>query len=370
MQINKETDNEERNIKIQETIKENYIFKNKPIYIIPIEKLRKELRNKIIKNDEIKDFYLTEDEKRIKVLEQDKKLIYKNSSFSDKRKNIIVLNEEYTSIDYEKDKTENYEKNYENHAKNKKSIFPININEIMNEVNSLEIQTYIKIDNKKINNNESEDNRNEQKDKSVSLDDSSLHKIDSSNNHNKDSESLENKFNTVRMNFYLKYNLYDTTLNLPIQENPSIPKKYKINEEKYAFLYPNEKIISYCITKTGYLNNEFNSTNEYDNDIQFDKNLGLYFCGKVIEIKTEKGSIEEKCAPNQFICKQCMEKSKKRYKIKNNYLINIYGRVATKNKGSYHCFGHFSCGNQIEDCIKKFSCKACKLIDLYSKYYF
>ena len=235
----------------------------------------------------------------------------------------------------------------------------------MNEVNSPEIQDYIKIDNQKINNN-----RNEQKDKSVSLDDSSLYKEDSSNSPNNDSEKREKEFNSVRMNFYLKHKLYDILQYQPMQEKPSIPQKYKINEEKYAFLYPNE-IISFCITKTGYLDNEIDNTkNEYNNDNQFDKRLGLYFCGKDIEIKTKESFIIEKCAPNQFICKQCMEKSKKRYKIKNKYLINIYGRVAKKNKGSYHCFGHFSCDNQIEDCIKKFSCKACKLIDLFSQYYF
>ena len=61
--------------------------------------------------------------------------------------------------------------------------------------------------------------------------------------------------------------------------------------------------------------------------------------------------------------------NKKRYNIKNNYLINIKGRVAKINKGSYHCFGHFLCGIQIEDCVSKFSCEACKMLDLYSSYY-
>ena len=63
-----------------------------------------------------------------------------------------------------------------------------------------------------------------------------------------------------------------------------------------------------------------------------------------------------------------MELNKKRYEIKSNYVINICGRVSKINKGSYHCFGHFLCGNQIEDCINKFSCKACKLIDEYNIY--
>ena len=64
-----------------------------------------------------------------------------------------------------------------------------------------------------------------------------------------------------------------------------------------------------------------------------------------------------------------MEINKKHYNIKKSYLINIYGRVAKINKGGYHCFGHFLLGNQIEQCISKFSCNGCKVLDLYSKYF-
>ena len=96
--------------------------------------------------------------------------------------------------------------------------------------------------------------------------------------------------------------------------------------------------------------------------------LGLYFCGKEIKIENEI----KKCAPNEFICKECMEINKKKYNLNGKYLININGRVAKINKGSYHCFGHFlygNNGNQIEDCISKFSCNACKLLDNYCNYY-
>ena len=64
-----------------------------------------------------------------------------------------------------------------------------------------------------------------------------------------------------------------------------------------------------------------------------------------------------------------MKNNKEIYNIKKNYLININGRVAKINKGKYHCFGHFLVGNQIEDCISKFTCKACKLLQIYSEYY-
>ena len=61
--------------------------------------------------------------------------------------------------------------------------------------------------------------------------------------------------------------------------------------------------------------------------------------------------------------------NKRKYNLKNSYLININGRVTKKNKGSYNCFGHFLLGNQIEDCISKFTCKACKMINYYFEYY-
>ena len=64
-----------------------------------------------------------------------------------------------------------------------------------------------------------------------------------------------------------------------------------------------------------------------------------------------------------------MKLNKEKYFIKNDYLININGRVTRINKGKYHCFGHFLVGNQIEDCINKFTCKACKMLNSIKDYY-
>ena len=61
--------------------------------------------------------------------------------------------------------------------------------------------------------------------------------------------------------------------------------------------------------------------------------------------------------------------NKRKYNLKDSYLININGRVTSMNKGSYHCFGHFLLNNQIEDCISKFTCNACKMINYYFEYY-
>ena len=181
----------------------------------------------------------------------------------------------------------------------------------------------------------------------------------------------ENKFNLVRSNFYLKNRLYDIPLNIEYNIC-NTPQKYKINDKYYAFLYPNDNI-TYCITLTAFLKtNEIiiNSKDEVNNKKNYLSLLGLYFCGEKIEIKKDNEIITKTCAPNEFICKKCMELNKKLYNIKNKYLININGRVTKINKGAYHCFGHFLCGNQIEDCIVKFTCKSCKIVNLLSEYYF
>ena len=62
--------------------------------------------------------------------------------------------------------------------------------------------------------------------------------------------------------------------------------------------------------------------------------------------------------------------NKQKYNLKKKYLININGRISKINKGSYHCFGNFLIGNQIEQCITKFSCNACKNLNINSEYYF
>ena len=181
-------------------------------------------------------------------------------------------------------------------------------------------------------------------------------------------KNTENKFNPVRSKFYNKYDLYDKPLNTG-KKIINFPPTYEIQENKYGFLLNNE-LKTYPITISGYISTKakYNDSDNTikDNESKYDESLGLFFCGTKINIKN--GSIKKVCASNEFMCNNCMDLNKKRYEIKNNYLININGRVTKINKGSYHCFGHFLCGNQIEDCINKFSCKACKLIDEYNIY--
>ena len=180
----------------------------------------------------------------------------------------------------------------------------------------------------------------------------------------------ENKFNSLRINYYLKNKLYDIQLHEDFN-NLKIPTKYIIKGEYFGFLYYND-LTTFCISISGFIKNGHNYqhllTEETINE-EFNDDYGLYFCKKNIEIESASEITNKKCSPNEFMCKNCMEKNKKMYHIKKKYLININGRVAKINKGSYHCFGHFLCGNQIEDCITKFTCEACKLLNLYSNYF-
>ena len=177
----------------------------------------------------------------------------------------------------------------------------------------------------------------------------------------------EKKFNSLRANFYLKHKLYD----ILFIKNSNYPPKYIINEKYYSFVYPNE-IISYSFVRSGFFEEE-NPKKDLTiinyNDTKYLDKYGLYFCTKNIEVKIGNDIYNKKCSPNEFICKKCMEINKKHYNLKKNYFINIYGRVSKINKESFHCFGHFLIGNQIEDCISKFSCKGCKFLDFFSKYY-
>ena len=203
------------------------------------------------------------------------------------------------------------------------------------------------------------------KDNSHFSNDISLNNImtDLPNSSGQDSQSIET-INSSNYSLEKREELFQQ------ESNIIIPEKYKINDRLSILLYPDDCKTFYFI-KSRKLGDE-KIINDLDNEetkfTKFDNSIGLYFCGKEIKIENEI----KKCAPNEFICKECMGVNKKKYNIKNDCLININGRVAKINKGNHHCFGHFLCGskgNQIEDCISLFSCKACKMLDYYSKYY-
>ena len=179
---------------------------------------------------------------------------------------------------------------------------------------------------------------------------------------------IEKKFNLARINHCLKNKLYDITLTQELI-NFNHPIKYKINDEYFSFVYPDE-LITFCITVSGFLfkNNMLDSDiicSEYK-ESKYNQILGVFFCGKTI--KLNENTIK-KCAPNEFICKNCVERNKKIYNLKDHYLINIYGRVSKKNKGVYHCFGNFLVNNKIEECLTSYVCKACSFLNSLSNYY-
>ncbi len=180
---------------------------------------------------------------------------------------------------------------------------------------------------------------------------------------------VERKFNSARISYCLKHKLYDITLS-PEFSNFNHPIKYKITAENFSFVYPSELIITFCITVSGFLfKNNMLVSDKIDSEYKeskFNQILGLFFCGK--NIKLNENTIK-KCAPNEFICKNCIEINKKIYNLKDNYLINIYGRISKKNKGVYHCFGNFLENGKIKECITSYVCKGCSFLNSFSNYY-
>ena len=191
------------------------------------------------------------------------------------------------------------------------------------------------------------------------------------NNSNLSLEEIKEKtFNAARVNYCLKNKIYDISLT-PEFLNFNHPPKYKINENYYAFVYPNEPT-TYLITISGFLFNDKIFKNFIDDktiDSKYNSKLGLYFSGNNIELKLENEIIFKKCSPNEFICKKCIQINKNIYNLNKNYYINIYGRVSKINKGRYHCFGHFMINDQIKECITNFCCKGCMQLNLYSEYF-
>ena len=170
--------------------------------------------------------------------------------------------------------------------------------------------------------------------------------------------------------YWIKYKLYDNIIDYNIK-NIKIPRLMRLDEDKYCYLYL-KKLETYYYTKSAFLGSN-KSINDDKNDLdecKLNQSLGLFFCGKNIEYNNANII----CSPNSIICKKCMEKNKRRYNLENKYLININGRIAKKTKGEdkvFHCFGHFLIGKiQIETCLDKFCCEACRLLGKYEQYYF
>lgn len=169
-------------------------------------------------------------------------------------------------------------------------------------------------------------------------------------------------FNEARIRYHLKYKLFDNLLTYAEQYS-TLPERYEIDNIHYVFIYEDDlKTFPITSNERIYKNKEIIKTNILNEP------FGLYFCRKKIKFE---GEIEiRECAPNNFICKECMEKNKKRFNLPDDCLININGRVSKDIKGKYYCFGTFKIGYKIINCLNSFTCKACEILNLYKNYYF
>ena len=314
-------------------------------YHIKTKEIQEEWENEIQKRiKEIKDENLSDDDKRVIVLSELKTTEY-----------VIEKNEEAEEVSKVEKNEKVYNKNKDDNINNSslnKTAETSNLS--LSKVDDLSLVDDI---------NQSYLNLSNIFDKNFT---------ENSNNSTLDNENKkeEKKFNSLKEAFYYEQKLFDILLNIKSQNVETVKNKYRI-KEYYSFVYPND-LKTYYITESGYLLDhkiEYGLNNDIKiNESRKNESLGLFFCGKKINegIKEEK-----KCSPNEFICKDCMKLNKEIYYINktNDYLININGRVAKMHKGKYHCFGHFLFDREIKDCINKFSCKACKMLDSIKDYY-
>lgn len=352
---------------------------------IDVETIRDEYENNIQeKMKKINDINLNDFEKRLLVIKEDKTTVLKTKKFY-KFENIDIQGINKENIDNFKEKINKKNEPYlTEYQKTKKQLIEDKTSTELNYSN--DNSTYISLNiTSSLEMSKTRDDTNINDTFSSISEGNNTIKVSPSNNKSEDKiiqdnlikdesqeqDKCENQFNKSKINFYRKHNLFDVLLN-PTNKAIKLPRKYNINEQYYFFVYPND-LCTYYITKSGYIKNYINDNQDFinieKNGSIYDETLGLFFCGKSIEIKGKIGQELKKCEPNNFICKECMQLNKAKYKLKNNYLINIKGRVAKVSKGSYHCYGHYSCDKQIEDCITNFSCQACKMLDTNSSYY-
>ena len=173
--------------------------------------------------------------------------------------------------------------------------------------------------------------------------------------------------------YWLTYELYDVKVDNPKANNLSL-SLYQLNSNIFCYFYKNKPITYYYVQNVRFGQNYLIDNTIDDANKDYKEQYGLFFCNKTIEFNNNDNNTNKiiKCCPNEMICKMCMEKNKKRYKLdKLNYfvLININGRAAKKRKKEFHCYGHFFIGNQIEVCLQKFTCEGCKLLNKYENYY-
>lgn len=366
-------------------------LKIKPNFSINMHSIREDSEKKItdkIKENNISDLNIFE--KRIAILKEEKSTIYnsnkKNSFELKKIKEAVSKNEceQKFNIDIEKIREELEKKieekiekikdkkisNYEKRLLTLKSEktttnkIDLNIKEYENEESKEEGGEMINsITESSISDKPTADTLSKIKENSFEFNPIFDNQEEINPNFNTFNNKVIKTFNQAREEYYFKHKLYDNLLN---HKDALKPEKYRIGHNKYLYAYPNSTK-TYCITLSEKLNenNDTKAQKDLSQDKNYYKSLGLCFCGNFIE------ELKMTCAPNQFMCKECMKINKLQYNLSQDYLINMNGRVAKIKKGSYHCYGLFvgEKESDLQNCSTKFTCKSCELLNLYSQYY-
>lgn len=337
---------------------------------IDIDKIREENENKIQEKMKLIKDNLTEEEKRNRVLmelkttkihldkkqedcdkidirlikekeeiEINKKIKEINSNESYYEKRLLVLNEKSTKKDY----------------MNKEEIKPSD-EVLQNNDSKILNEETISLENTSCSNlaNDSSTFQDSKENNTQFIEDKKENKTKKS--------QLYKQFNEARTRYHLKYKLFDSLI-IEGNDDLILPERYILDETHFVFVYQ-DNLMTYPISQTELLNRTKTIIKIKNKEEPF----GLHFCGNKINIDGEKGIRE--CAPNNFICKECMEKNKKRYNLPKDYLINIKGRISIKKDDIYHCFGTFEDSKNFKYCMKAFTCEACKVLNLCKNYYF
>jgi hypothetical protein len=106
--------------------------------------------------------------------------------------------------------------------------------------------------------------------------------------------------------------------------------------------------------------------NDKNNYLKYSQEYDLFFCYKDNNINC-KCCKSKKCEPGNCMCKSCMELNKQYHQLKDNYLINKYGRVAKINNNFCKCQCFYLednlpvyCGSKNKKNNKQYLCKGCQ----------
>jgi hypothetical protein len=175
----------------------------------------------------------------------------------------------------------------------------------------------------------------------------------------------------IKHQFWIKNHYYDISEYSEKKEGLKIQILKDGENEFKAFIYDNN-LNTYYYTISHRMKNAYNLdsiTPKLIPNSNFNKENGLYFCGKKI------GKYNKICKANEMMCKDCMKKNKELYHLDGHrsILININGRACSCSfkDNMFRCFGKFIHNKEIKNCIEgEFTCKACLELNKEKEYYY